>query len=437
LTQLEVVHERVTPSPSKADPTRRVAPWLPAAWVALFFISSFRFTGSRSVEAAVSGSASAENGMELAVFGAIGVVSALRLLFGIPKFRPAGIALLSLYSLLALASTTWSVITLFSLVRASQFVALSLFVAASASMWSSGQRSLESDWRRIWGTYLLIVVAASAAGFIWPNWQGPGGARYSWPGIHTGTTGEYLALGAMVALSMLFEGGWNLRRRTRRLLPIFLIGAVVLLILTITRSALAAFLVGSTLVVARASRIRPDRKLILAGVFASVLVCAFAWFWEPLSEYLLRGQSVDQFTSLTGRVDLWAFALSEAQEAPFFGFGLGSARVVLTKAFFWGGVGHSLWIETILSIGLIGATLLTTLLVWMLIQTHLIQRIHPGPVSNLGFAYIAATLVWGISSSSLALPGLGLAVVGLILAAMSSSKRERPAAPAEPGDPAS
>jgi hypothetical protein len=205
-------------------PTMSVARWIPLAWILLFFASSFRFTGHRDVNTAVTGVASLENAIELAIYGVFGALAGLRLLLRTPRFRPTGVFLLGAFSLLALASAMWSLIPLFTIVRAVQLVVLTLLVAVSAGLWSEGLRSFDRDWRRIWTVFLFLVLLFSVAGFIWPNWQS---GRFAWPYLHTGTTSEYLAVASLVAMSMRFERGWGLRGWAMRLIPIYLAGSLV------------------------------------------------------------------------------------------------------------------------------------------------------------------------------------------------------------------
>jgi exopolysaccharide production protein ExoQ len=431
MTSLRIPVEPIE-APTVARPrTISVAPWVPLAWVLLFFASSFRFTGHRDVNAAASGVASLENAIELAIYAVFGVLAGFRLLLRTPRFRPTGVFLLGAFGLLALASAMWSLIPLFTVVRAAQLVVLTLLAAVSAGLWSEGRRSFDRDWRRIWTVFLFFVFLFSVAGVIWPNWQN---GRFSWPYLHTGTTSEYLAVASLVALSMLFERGWGLRRWAMRLIPIYLAGSLTLLVLTITRSALFGFLVGAVALVATASRLRSEVRLLVVAGLATLGIAAFAWFSEPLLAYVMRSQSADQFFTFTGRTELWAFALDEIQRSPLLGFGFGAARVLLIDRFFWAGTGHNLWIEAALSVGFIGAAVLTALLLWALGRSLLLQRSAPGPASNLGVGFITATLVIGFASTSLALPGLPFAVMGLVVAALSVEHLEPVLTTATPAD---
>lgn len=415
-------------------PERTVAPWVPVAWIVLLFVSSFRFSGSRSVEAAVSGTASLENLIELAAYGLFGGLALVRLLFRTPRLEPLGVGLFAGFALLAVASVLWSVIPLFTLIRSSQLMVLAALVAATAGVWSDGGRSFERDWSRIWLTYLGVAALASGAAFIWPNWQS---GRWAWPGLHTGVTSEYIAIGAMVILSMRVEKGWRIPRLLHRVLPLVFVGSLVLLLLTITRSSLFGFIAGAFLIAWTGSRIRSDKRLVVIGSLIALAVATVAWFSGELGDYLLRGQTVDQFYTFTGRTDLWSFALNELNEAALLGFGYGAARVVLIDAFWWAGTGHNLWIEAALSVGIVGAVLLTAVLVWAAARCLSLQRRAPGPASSVGIGFVAATLIGGFASTALALPGLNFATAGLVLAGISVARRppvfETPTlAPADP-----
>ncbi|HSJ28845.1 MAG TPA: O-antigen ligase family protein [Acidimicrobiia bacterium] len=402
--------------------SRSVAPWIPVAWVVLLFVSSFRFTGQRSVNAAVSGSASIENAIELAVYAGIGFLAAVRLLWRTPRFAPFGVGAFFAFSLLSVASVLWSVIPLFTLIRSMQLVALAMLIAVTAGLWNEGVRQRDHDWTRVWLWYLGVAGVASIAAFLWPNWQKD---RWSWPGLHTGTTAEYIAIAAMVLLSMWVEVGWRISPRFRRFVPFLFLVALTLLMLTITRSALFGFVAGAFLIVWTGSRLRADRRFAVVGGILAVAVAGLAWFSEALVEYLLRGQTVDQFYTFTGRTDLWAFALEQLNEAALLGFGYGSARVILIDEFFWAGTGHNLWIEAALSVGIIGAVLLTVVLAWMVFKALKFQRTEPGPSSSMALGFAAATLVSGFASTALALPGLNFAAAGIMLAALSSRQAAR------------
>ena len=406
----------------EAPARRKTARWIPIAWIVLLFVSSFRFSGRRSVEAAVSGSASLENAVELAAYGFFGALALVRLVYRTPRFRAFGVAAFAAFTLLSVASVMWSLIPLFTLIRSSQLVVLAVLVAVTAGVWSDRTRSLHRDWTRIWLSYLAVAGVASVAAFIWPNWQA---GRWSWPGLHTGTTSEYVAIGAMALLSMQVEHGWELSRRFRRVVPLLFIVSLVLLMLTITRSSLFGFVAGSFLIVWTGSRLRSDRRLVLVGGLIAAVVAGVAWFSESLVEYLLRGQTVDQFYTFTGRTDLWLFALGELNESPLLGFGYGAARVILIDEFFWAGTGHNLWIEAALSVGVVGAVLLTVVLLWIAGRSLSLQRTDPGPASNFGIAFVTATLVSGFATTALALPGLNFATAGLVLAGVSSLTRHR------------
>lgn len=396
------------------------ARWVPIAWIVFLFISSFRFSGPRSVQAAVSGVASPENMAELAAYGVIGALAVIRLAFRTPRFHPVGVGLFASFAILAVASVLWSLTPLFTLTRAGQLLVVAALIAVSAGLWSDGSRSLERDWRQIWFSFLAISALFSLAALLWPNWHG---ARWSWPGLHTGTTSEYVALSAMVLLSMSVEQGWNPPRQLRRVLPLLFVVAIGLLLLTITRSSLFGFIVGAFAITWTGSKRRSDKRLLTLGAVIAVAAVGAAWFSQSLTEYLLRGQTADQFASLTGRTDLWSFAFQELNDAPILGFGYGAARVVLIEEFSWAGTGHNLWVEAALSLGLIGAALLTAVLGWIAVRGYGLQKSAPGPASNMGLGFIVATLVTGVASTAFALPGLNFATMGLVLAAVSVSRR--------------
>ena len=101
-------------------------------------------------------------------------------------------------------------------------------------------------------------------------------------------------------------------------------------------------------------------------------------------------------------------------------FGFGSARIVLIEAFGWAGTGHNLWIEAALSVGIVGAAVLTAVLAWMLGRAIVLQQRQPGPYSNLGLGFVVMILLTGIAGTVLALPGVAFSISGLLVAALTA-----------------
>jgi O-antigen ligase len=396
------------------------------AWFVLVFVADFRFE-QRSVLASVEGVASPRVVVEFGAFSLAGWLAftylvRLRWLNG----RSVGLDLFLAYGLLAAASALWSEAPLFSFVRGAQLVFVAFVAKASAGLWIGGVRDLELDWRRFWLAFVGFIAALGVSGFIVPNYQE---GRFAWQGMHAGTVGGFLGV-AVVMVTFFLIGGPSLARWQRVFLVLTGAWCLWLLILTITRSTLAATAVSLlSLVGLHAYRGGPSRRA--AALLAVLLVMGTLWWFSPaIAAYALRGQSLENFASLTGRTELWNYALGLISDAPVLGHGYGSGRVLLTQAFPWGGTGHNLWVEVGLGLGIVGVAIVTGLLVWILRQAWLMVRVRMSPIALSGFAVCVLITVKSIASESFSVPGSELAMIGLIAAALTAERRVLSSPPA-------
>lgn len=387
------------------------------AWLVLFFSSDFRFE-NRSPLASVEGDASTGVIVELASFcvaGAFALVILLRTKW--LDARSPGLDMLAAYGVLAAASAAWSRIPLFSFVQGFQIVALALLAKASASLWSQGQRNLERDWRSIWMAFIAIVSALGAWGLL----AGPGGGRFSWPGMHPLVVAGYLGA-AIVMAAHFIVGSPTPSRRTRVLL--YLAGAwcLWLLVLTVSRSVLAATVLSALLVLGMHAYRGPGTRRAAVLFALAFGMIALWWFTPTIAGYVLRGQSLEEFSTLTGRTDLWAYAFGLIAQAPIFGHGYGSGRFLLIEAFPWGGTGHNLWVEVGLGLGILGVLVVSILMWRTLRQGWLMAKIGQERVPLGALALGALVAVKSVALETLSVPGVDLVVFALISAGIAAHR---------------
>lgn len=399
--------------------SNRSAAWLPAAWLIICFISNIRFSGFRDPALAASGVASPENLMELAVFYAVGLLAVMHLLIARQRLRSVGLWLVGLLGGLASLSSFWSRVSLFSFVRGSQLVVVAILAAASASIWASQKRDLEKDWRRIWSWYLAIagvvtVVSLAVGSYI--------GGRFTWPGQHPGTTGEILGIAVLVSLSMILEPGWSVSRRMRRLLPVLITGGVVAMALTVSRTAILGLTVAVVVLLVATNRSRFDLRILSVAGLLAVAGLAVTVYAEQVFGFVARGADLEELLTLTGRTELWGFALRVMGQSPLGGFGYGAGRLVLSEEIQWAGTGHNLWVESAISLGGIGILLVTGLILWMVFAAIDLERRAPGPVGSLAIALVVFETIGAVTGSSFALPGTSLTVTALLIAGIAARR---------------
>ena len=145
-------------------------------------------------------------------------------------------------------------------------------------------------------------------------------------------------------------------------------GAVIIMILTHTRTALlgvvAGILVaGLSLIVAKA---RVRRFFVTAGIVGSIAIITLS---GVITTWLSRGQTTHQLTELTGRTDFWRalLAVPRTKFQEIFGFGLSNAS-------FNGLPIDSNWLASYQELGLIGVVICATVLLFLLLAASFAPR---------------------------------------------------------------
>jgi O-antigen ligase len=171
-----------------------------------------------------------------------------------------------------------------------------------------------------------------------------------------------LALAALAA-------GKSQPRPLRRALRAVFVGAVVFLLLTRSRTAMACLVMG---LACQAWLTWSTRRKIVVGYVACVAACVGALVSQgALFEkvFAVLSRNGDGLDTLTGRVPLWDELMRYVAARPLAGYGFESfwttARIDrISGDLHWGvGAAHSAYIEMLLTIGVLGCLLHTAILV--------------------------------------------------------------------------
>jgi hypothetical protein len=176
-----------------------------------------------------------------------------------------------------------------------------------------------------------------------------------WPMLPT-QVAQYAAVAAGLTAVL-----WFARLLSGRATLTGVIFAVALLLLTHTRTALAALVVG--IIVAGLSLFASNarvRKLFATGV-AVVSIGVISASGIVLT-YLARGENAQGLTSLTGRTNFWALVLNTPRTKfeEIFGFGLSNASVNGLPI-------DSNWLSGYMQEGLFGVVVCASILVWLFV----------------------------------------------------------------------
>ena len=177
----------------------------------------------------------------------------------------------------------------------------------------------------------------------------------AWRGVlrHKNGLGWVASLGLLVFYYLAVQG----RARTKNVCFAALSVVLVLLSESASSIAITALILGLDLVIAALQRVS-GRFYFGYAVAIILLAGAAVLLWDEMLDLLGRD------ASLTGRTDVWTYALEAAAQRPLFGYGYGSFWEAgnARAAYIWLMLewefthAHNGWIETLLELGLVGVT---------------------------------------------------------------------------------
>jgi O-antigen ligase len=377
--------------------------------VMLVLLAGIKFR-DRDTLATLSGVMDAQVAYELGLYGLL-LLIALR---GILLLRPQAFQLpplgaaLAAYVGLALLSALWSPNLLLTTVRAGQLAVLITYAAVAIPVLGPQRVLRVFGASMIW--YVLICASlASAFPFADGTRVALGGwvRRFSWFKVHP------IGAGSAAACAALFALAWTLfSRRTKYWwtlgfpLWLYILPLIAILLRTHSRGPLFAFLFATLLLVIRKyligarAALTSDRLLLgLLGIGLALATTAITGRGQyRLQSIFLRGQTTDEFIHLTGRTSLWNVAFDFILARPVFGHGFSAARQALLQLVQWGGHTHNGLLESLFSLGIVGAALL-----WIpalvLLGSGFLRMMRAEPGSATGFAFVGAGMVFLLLSS--------------------------------------
>lgn len=195
---------------------------------------------------------------------------------------------------------------------------------------------------------------------------------------------------------------------------------------TLSKTTIAAFLVGEGFLLMRDKSMSRRSKLLIA--FAAAAVVAILWGLLT-SYYDIYTNAGNQAETLSGRLGIWAYFLSEAIQQPWIGHGFDSAWKVI-PAFgpdqFEAAHAHNELIQQFYAYGLVGVCLFTGIY-WSLYR-H-IHRLMRGPRKAFFLAFLLFVLVRGIADTErfdLSLPLWAIVMISLLIEHARTVEEEAP-----------
>jgi O-antigen ligase len=361
-----------------------------ASGVMLILLASTKFR-HRDVYALLTGSTDAQIFFEIGLYALVFVITCRALLLlPVSSFRigrPA--ALLGGYVGVTLLSALWSANLEITFIRAAQ-----LFILFSYGFVAVNVLGPRRTLRILAGSLVLYVLFFSGMAALFPFANGTKPAailRFTWFAVHPIGAGVFAASAALfIFVHTLFPAGserpwWSFG------LPvwIFIPPLIWVLLATHSRAPLFAFAIAVTLLLARKYMIgtrallTSDRVLLalLASGIMLLIPAVTGRRGHRITYYLFRGQTTEEFVNMTGRTSLWDVAIDFLLQRPLLGHGYVAARDVLLQQVNWGGHAHNAVIDSIFSVGLVGAALLwISFLVVLGVSFLRTMRTHPAAV---------------------------------------------------------
>ncbi len=312
-----------------------------------------------------------------------------------PRLRIRPNWFLGLYTLLAISSLMMSVrlIGLGTTYRSFRLIGFLLVLWLLTPWW--GRRDLlvlRSQMR-----FLVLILGSVLLGLCIAPGKAMTGGRLSgtlWP-IPPPQVAHYAA--EVAGLTALL---WLCRLVSRRRALVVAVPALMVLVLTHTRTALMAMVVG--LLVAGASLFLSTRRV--RKTFATMLIVAVVIVVPAspfLTSWLARGESGQQLQSLTGRTVAWSLVLSNHRPTTnlIFGNGLSNDSVTGLPVPADNGLPiDSSWISIYQDQGIVGEVLVGAIFLLLLLTALYRAR---GPTRALALFLIVYCLLAGINESGL------------------------------------
>ena len=240
--------------------------------------------------------------------------------------------------------------------------------------------------------FLSILVEVSGNGFRMTS------ARYRFGGaVHPNMQGAYCSLICLASICLQRSSG----RKRWLYRAVFCIG-LVFLVLTGSRTACYAFFGagGALWWISSTPRVRtltitavPVGLMLLIVVYEIVVGTSADGFLG----FIAMGRDVNSMSTMTSRTPVWNELMRAISEQPLFGYGYqsywsGDRSLEMTGRAGWGAESaHNAYLETILSIGLVGGALqVFAVLAGALRSRQLYLR-----TANAGYGFIFAVLMFG------------------------------------------
>jgi len=303
----------------------------------------------------------------------LAVVSIAGILFSIGRGAPTGkgIKWMMAYALLAMLSYLYSSFPLLSLWKGFEVVSISLvgmFIGTKLKKEADIQDAINIIMLGLW----FLVVSSLVGAAVIPSeaftaMKATGPMAFSLEGVYPFVNANTLSqVSGIVSITMLV---WMVKPGGRYGIvgsAVIVLLSLACLILSHSRTSIIALIVVTfpVLMVFR------KRALMITVLCIGILLLVTDVVVEYLMPYFVRGQSVQVFTSLSGRTEFWPEVIKKVAEAPLLGHGFYASQRMIWNI---SSVDNT-YLEVMLGLGTIGLLLFCVPLVAIV---HSLWRSRP------------------------------------------------------------
>jgi O-Antigen ligase len=340
-----------------------------------------------------------------------------------------------LYGMLGLASMTWSSSPVYTMFFAHKILVGILLLALLEWHWparAGGSRALQV----LFVVYTLQAAAIAILYFVDRRWVVPFGTGGGPESVRVtgGVFGDYGSSGLLAGLFFLTVVLFDRRTKLRLLAGAAYLGTWWLMVVSQTRSTMAAGVVFLVVMVLAHPRARTYGPLIAAGAGVAAAGLMPALLRGVVSVGTREGQGID---TLSGRTDAFSYLMERWQSSPLLGYGFAAGTRDALIGFVASrglniGAGHDALSTVLVDLGLAGLSLLLAAFIAAWLAWIRLHRAAIGQRARISTNQILCLLVWvtiqTVVSRSLASPYLIFVVA--VIALGSVQKWRMPAMPA-------
>lgn len=283
---------------------------------------------------------------------------------------------MALYAILAMFSATYSLFPLLSLYKGFEvavFVALGLYAGTTLYTWQDVGDLVNILLLVLW----YFIVSALIGGLVAPSvawyWGAAGGYMSFtlsgvFPDINPNTLTQLAGIVAGCSLVWIFQ----VSKVSQKVgFSIVFFTALLCIVASHSRTSILAFLITLVIILT----VYKKKGLAVFIMAIGGLLFLFFAIGDIIIDYFMRGQTTEQFTSLSGRTTFWPLVMEWISKSPLMGHGFYSSQKVL----FGVPTVDNTYLEVLLGLGVIGLTFFCLAVVGVMIN---LWRAKPLAMSN-------------------------------------------------------